>query len=241
MLLNSRNLKSGWLTEIEKEGDVNYIKPNIKSYTADGILEELGPGQTQYTVTLNTRTGEIGGDIDGFIYYEEGTYTVNTNGEDPDDPSEPWAILIGAEEEDDFVARGFVGFDISSIQSTVVSARLKIYQGIADESPYTTTGNLLVDHVNFGASLDTDNFSGNTLVGNIGTLSNNVTLEWKPDTTGLDVTQYVQNDLDSGRSYSQFRLHFTTEDGVGVVGYAAFCDSEGHYGDHTPVLVITYY
>lgn len=134
--------------------------------------------------------------------------------------------------------RAFVGFDISSIHSTIVSATLRIYQAeITEGAPYTALGNLIVDHVNFGTSLSSADFTGNTLTNNIGTISNNANIEWKT----LDVKDYVQADINAGRTSSQFRIRFTNdtavdENWITLEDADDYCDT-----GNKPELVVTYY
>lgn len=109
-----------------------YIKPALNSYTTCGIVEELGFGQMNYTTTLNptaTPNNETNrGDLDGFVLDAKtgDPDAVITNGIAQDTV---YALSVGhtdGQEDNNF--RVFIGFDISGIQSTVVSAKLKVYQ-----------------------------------------------------------------------------------------------------------------
>src|SRR5438477_6921840 len=53
-------------------------------------------------------------------------------------------------------ARQFYSFDISSIPSTatVTSATLRLFQAFTMGQPYSQLGNVLVDHLDYGLSLD---------------------------------------------------------------------------------------
>lgn len=204
-----------------------YKKPEIKSYSASDIIEEIGPCQNQYTTTT--------------FYTTTGNSAVNVDGEIRSDNFVDEGIDIG-DRPDNTYFRSFVGFDISSIQgSTIVSATLRVYQAQALLDPYTL-GTIVVDHVNFGSSIDFGDFGNESgsdaLTPNIGTLSTNATQEWKT----LDVTNYVQADINTGRTSSQFRLRFNTNtdsDGIqDMVNMEAIEDflSTGN----NPELVVTY-
>lgn len=216
-----------------------YEKPVIKSYSADDLLEVLGPSQSQYgqdggptqETTLYTTTGNSAVNVDGYVY---STGTVEQGA----------SINAGDYEtvRPDASLRGFVGFDISSIQGrTIVSATLRVYEtvtGDADEV-YLKLGNLVVDHVNFGSNLDSSDHSGGTLTSNIGTISTSGTSEWKT----LDVTTYVQADVDAAptRTSSQYRLRFTTDindDGINDVIRIEDADNTRGTGN-IPELVVS--
>ena len=206
-----------------------YKKPQIESYAASDILEEMGPCQNQYgppvDATFYTVTGNSGGNVDGHVYFAGTVGFGNTE------------VSIGDTNVNEPM-RGFAGFDISSLAGrSVVSATLRMHQQSVVNNPYTGgLGNLIVDHVNFGDSLTADDYGGGTLASDIGTLSTNTDLEWKT----LDVAARVQNDVNAGRTTSQFRLRFSITDMDGdwtsewVRLYAAEWSTE------RPELVVTY-
>lgn len=139
------------------------------------------------------------------------------------------------------ITRGFVSFDLASLPSgiTVEKATLRIYQTSIIGNPYGVGGNLLVDHLDYGDSLGDDDYNRSSLSSNIGTLSSNATVEWKE----LEITDRLRNDLTSGRSRSQYRLHFTTETiGGDVTGdFAKFESGENSQGTgNLPKLVVRF-
>lgn len=128
-------------------------------------------------------------------------------------------------------ARAFVSFDLSflPIGAEVLSAELITSQTNVVGDPYTHLGNLMVDHVNLGASLDGADYAiGNNFALNIAVLSTTPTLELK----SADVTNEVRDDLDLGRTESEFRLRFVVP--TANPGQADFIQMEGA-AELTPV------
>jgi hypothetical protein len=139
----------------------------------------------------------------------------------------------------DNYARGFVRFDRSSLPpgATVVSATLRLHQSAVTGAPYATHGDVLVDHVDIGTSLDAGDFGALPLIPALGTLSDDAGIESKD----VDVTAAVLADVLAGRTTSDFRLYFPLPtDGDGAEDYVQFDDVEGHFGDGVPVLEVEY-
>ncbi|MBW2080509.1 MAG: hypothetical protein JRI27_06055, partial [Deltaproteobacteria bacterium] len=105
------------------------------------------------------------------------------------------------------VDRGFVSFPLSSMPSGSIigSAVLRMYQHTVNFAPYTDLGTVVVDHMEYGPHLTFEVYDLPTLQDNIGILSCGADIGWKE----MDVTASVGNDLDAGRSLSQFRLRFS--------------------------------
>ncbi len=101
---------------------------------------------------------------------------------------------------------GFVSFSILDIpaQATVNSAILRLYQYNFSGDPYNKLGNLKIEHLVYGASLDSSDYSLEALNATVGVISTNSTVGWK----NLDVTDQVQEDLANARARSQFRVRF---------------------------------
>lgn len=125
-----------------------------------------------------------------------------------------------------------------SDDAVVESAFLRVYQEGVDGNPYGDLGNLIVDHVQIGADLDATDYAGNTLVSDVGTLSSSAAEAWKV----VDVTAMVQADVTANRTYSEFRLRFSTgTDSDGSFDFAALNDGADSRGTgHIPQLVISY-
>jgi hypothetical protein len=148
-----------------------------------------------------------------------------------------WYIQVGRNST--LTERGFVSFDISSISSdkTVTEATLRLYQIETVGTPYSSLGKLLVDHLNYGVSLDTSDYGLSAITSNYVTLTTNPTAEWKD----AIVTEAVKNDLSEGRTRSQYRLHFETEI-TGPDAWARFESADNYMSTgNFPQLVIKYY
>lgn len=169
-----------------------YKEPEIKSYSAGDIMEELGPCQNQYveqTATLNPNE-------DGYMTFNGSTYTLDSSGS---------TVMVGDTNANAYM-RGFFSFDISSLQSTVVSATLRVneYSYGAGVSAFVP---LYVDHVNFGTLVaGAADFNGNDLTRSY-TSTNNYDTGWKE----FNVGSAVQADINARRTTSQFRLRFNVD------------------------------
>jgi len=140
----------------------------------------------------------------------------------------------------ELVLRGFVSFSLSSIPPgvTIEKATLRMYQRSVSGSPYVGENNLIVDSIDYGGELASDDFARSPIFSNIGTLTKNSSVEWKD----LEVTESVKNDISSGRGRSQFRLRFANEtDGDGNVDQAFFDSSNSGYDGNKPQLVVKYH
>ena len=117
---------------------------------------------------------------------------------------------------------------------------MRLYQTKVIGNPYSAGGGLKVDHLTYGNSLDDTDYGMAALVSNLATIATSNVIGWK-DT---DITMAVRNDVENGRSQSQFRIHFTTENTGGTLigDFAYFEAAEDSQGTgYTPQLVIKYY
>jgi hypothetical protein len=124
-------------------------------------------------------------------------------------------ILVGngsfVEGGPQLVSRGFLSFDLSSIPAaaTLDSVRLEFYQQGLEGNPYQTLGNLVLDHVDYGPSLEASAYDSPALHSAVlpqMTLSD----AWYAlaDPT---ITSWVAENLAAGRGRFQLRLRFAQE------------------------------
>ncbi len=139
--------------------------------------------------------------------------------------------------------REFYSFDLSTVPagSTIDSAALQIYQALVVGQPYTVLGNVIVDHVNIGSSLDASDYAAAPIASNIGTISTNTTVEYKT----LEVRTSLVANLAAGRTKSQYRIRFSNRDSNndGKNDYVAFTDAEDSCCavNKPPQLVVMYH
>ena len=137
--------------------------------------------------------------------------------------------------------RGFVSFDLKSLPGniTIEKAVLMMHQLAPYGHPYVIGGNVVVDHLDYGTSLDTTDYNRVAIKLHIGILSDNDTYEQKK----LEVTDSVKNDLYYKRDRSQYRLRFATETiGGGSSGdRASFIpDDDVYQNAKSPQLEVTF-
>jgi hypothetical protein len=134
--------------------------------------------------------------------------------------------------------RMFFGFDLSSLPSDaiIVSARLQATDnGAGSGDPYATMGDLLLDHVDVGASLDGTDFAAPALSSGIAILSH-----VRAGAKDAEVTAAVAADVAAGRSTSDFRAGFRDlTDGDSSIDTAVF-QSDSYDPGHGPRLVVVY-
>jgi hypothetical protein len=118
---------------------------------------------------------------------------------------------------------------------TILSATLRVKQTGTVGSPYTVHGALVVDHVDFGASMNSDDHDPTVLASNIGTLSSDATLGFKE----LDVTAEVAAAVAASDFTVDFLLRFTAVVLSPGTVVAEFADHLGAAVD-APQLVVVY-
>lgn len=140
------------------------------------------------------------------------------------------------------VTRGFVSFDLKEIpkNAKIESAVLRLYQFNVSGSPYSSVGNLLVDHLDFGATLENEDYLLPSLTSNLAVLSQSNNFEWKE----AIVTEAIKDDLENFRPRSQYRIHFSIESigGTQAGGDFAYFESGENYSgsQNVPELVVTF-
>lgn len=138
--------------------------------------------------------------------------------------------------------RGFVSFGIGEIPdgATIEQATLKIYQVSVVGDPYGAGLRVMLDHLDYGTTLEHADFSAASLSSSFTTLSTNASVGWKE----VDVTDQVRSDLSNNRERSQYRLHMATETVGGTVtgDFAYFEAADNSTGSgYTPQLVVRYH
>lgn len=140
--------------------------------------------------------------------------------------------------------RQFVSFSLGSLPAsgTLVSATLQMRQLTVLGAPFGTHGVVVLDHLDYGPTLDALDFGRAPLAGPLGPFAPDATLGVRT----LDVTAQVAADLAAGRVRSQFRLRFSMldSDNDGSPDAVAFTDAERSHGSEAPgdepVLVVTW-
>ena len=139
------------------------------------------------------------------------------------------------------ITHGFLNFKLESIpgNADVQQAKLKVYQTQIIGDPYSIGIRVMIDHLDYGDSLENTDYSLASLSSSFATLSTNDSIGWRE----IDITDQVRNDLTNGRSRSQYRLHMATET-IGGTATSDFAYFES--GDNSkdtgniPELIIKY-
>lgn len=205
-----------------------YKKPELKTYSAIDIQEELGPCQSQYTTGNTTLYSDSNNDGWMKKYEDDGSYSLNSGS----------YVYVGYSQDGGpryTTLRSFFSFDISSIQGTVVSATLRLYESGRQGYPFPFTY-LALDHVNFGTlAAGAADFAGNDLTSNYATTTDYDTSEWKE----FDVKTAVQADVNAVRTTSQFRVRFYPDDSHPHTLDYIYMNSSSN-SSNKPELVVTY-
>ena len=155
-------------------------------------------------------------------------------------------ILIGngamAVPAGELVARGFMSFDLSQIPAgaTIDSAELRFYQKEIQGSPYEKLGNLVLEHVYYGASLDAGAYDTPALATAV--LGMEMSSQAWYILSDPTIADWVQSSLEEGLSRQQFRLQFSQEtDGDGQEDWIALQGGDSILGSlEAPQMIITY-
>ncbi len=155
-------------------------------------------------------------------------------------------ILVGNGEQADpfgeLVARGFMSFDVSSIptDATIEGVELRFYQKTVQGAPYDKLGNLVLEHVYYGSSLN-DSAYDTPALGSANIAEQTSAGAWYilSDPT---ITSWVEATVSPGRPQFQLRLQFRREtDGDGTEDWVAIVPGGGVLGSRNqPQLTVTY-
>jgi hypothetical protein len=183
-----------------------------KSFFVEIEVDTPAPSET--TISLNATGGSEGGTV-----YEPGSGLAVVGG-----------TILAGDTSSDYLARGFMSFDISSISGkTVTDAKLDLSGCSVVNDPFSDhpagLSGIWVGEVQYALPLDQSdyNLSGTGIV----------KLTSAPGT--IDVNSYVKARVTEGKSRFQIRLHpsHATSNGNGQADYFS-CTSTG------PKLTITY-
>lgn len=184
----------------------------------------------------NTPSGDLVSLLAPGVAAEDGVvlsnFTVQTNGVLPPtgDLDEPGSATR---------ARQFLSFDLSGVPagSIVTSAVIRLDLFVVVGTPFTSLGNVTMDHVDFG-TLDGNDFAARALEEDIGMAATSEALGPR----SIDVTDAVNLDVARGRNRSQFRLRFTPResDGDFANDFASFAEADAATSGNgqAPVLAL---
>jgi hypothetical protein len=178
----------------------------------------------EITVTLMSQA-----DLDGYVVAGQGSDNVR-------------GIRVGTARVEDVaqVYRGFLSFDLTGVPSgaTVQSAELSFYQAEVAGQPYLELGTLFLKHVDYGASLDTEDFDGLALDS---MLLPAITSPGEWYSVTAEIAGWVESDLASGRARAQMRLQFLVEEGISMSDLVGLESGDNYFGTgNSPRLSITY-
>ncbi len=171
-------------------------------------------------------------ELDGGIDYRPGSgiYTMGTTGSDIG-PGDGFDFF----NQEEVFTRSYLAFNLDSLS---IPDSVNISQAIVYVYQFDATGNdqggvypiwnvaggdthfCVLDHIDYGNTLDLSDWTaGNpgdpkTYKSNIGIISNNANVEYKT----LDVTPYVIQDIQAGKTYNQYRMRFTIDRDFDLLG-----------------------
>ena len=211
---------------VDVNDEIRETDEDNNRYTA--VIEVVEPEGEPVTITLTSE-----GALDGYRL-NDGT---GSSAQD---------ILVGNGEMvnpvGELVARGFMSFDLSDIPAgaAIESAELRFYQKEIEGSPYEKLGNLVLEHVDYGAILGDSAYNTPALDTAV------LDIETSPGAWYIlsdpTIVAWVQSSLETGISRQQFRLQFSQEtDGDGQEDWIAFQSGGSILGSRqAPQLTITY-
>jgi hypothetical protein len=155
-------------------------------------------------------------------------------------------IIVGngriTEPAGELVSRGFLSFDLADVPAgaTIEGVELRFYQKTIQGEPYEKLGNLMLDQVDYGSSLDPGAYDLPALdSAGLATLAS--ANSWYVLSDPL-ITSWVQSTLDHDQARFQLRLRFRQEtDGDGEEDWVAIEPGGGLLSSpNAPQLTITY-
>ena len=178
------------------------------------------------TITLVSQAG-----LDGYVIGGQGSYVADE-------------IRVGniGSMSGERVYRGFLSFDLSGIPAgaTIQNVQLRFFQAYVLGDPYGKLGQFLLKHVDYGLSLDVEDWDGPEL-GSTALLSVPSPNAWYT-LAGEPLIAWLDQDLAAGRASFQLRQQFSTEtDGDDSPDYIQLESGDNYFGTgNVPVLIVTY-
>ncbi len=189
--------------------------------------------------------------LDGDITYDWDTHTFFYNTGDTFFTCGDYGFINFA------TSRGYLSFDLPDTPEgyEILHAEIFVHQyfsvgnGVSGQFPIwdiiplpDTTG-CIVDHINYGNQLTPDDWTAGdpgdpqTLNSNIGVISDNAIDEFK----NLEVTSSIQEDYDTGRDKTQYRLRFMVNNDWDQYGDGLRFTSGNGYLYECPFIVYTWW
>jgi hypothetical protein len=142
----------------------------------------------------------------------------------------------------ELVTRGFMSFSLSGIPAAadIQSIELRFFQVEIEGNPYGKLGNPLLQHVDYGSTLNDDAYNTPALDSAI-LAARTSPNEWYIVTSDT-IAGWIEEDLAAGRPRCQMRLQFSTEtDGDGLDDSIGIESGDNYFGTgNRPELTITY-
>ena len=129
--------------------------------------------------------------------------------------------------------KGFMSFDLDTLPEGIqsfVAAEMRLYQTTCNGTPYEDLGNLRAYDIEFD-SLDVTAFQAPSLA-EVGVLSDDPAPGIRP----IDVTSFVMEDYEAGRTQTQFRMEFDEATDLNQDVDRAVFSTTGTYPAALPIL-----
>ena len=210
---------SSWYANLSTKARVdtgNAVEESDETNNELQVHVAVVPPPADVTVTLTSQAA-----LDGFR-------ANNGGGNNAVDIRAGNGVMFGSPSQE-LVVRSFMSFDLSGIPATaqVQSIQLRFYQVSVTGTPYAKLGNLLLQHVDYGSTLNDAAFDTPVLHSAI-LAPHTGAGEWY-DITSNTIGDWIEGDLAAGRTRTQLRLQFSTEtDGDGLQDTVSFESGENY-------------
>jgi hypothetical protein len=214
------------VAQADIDDEIRETDDNNNQYTA--VVRVVEPEIEPTTVTLVSE-----GTLDGYRL-SDGTGSSSTD------------ILVGNGDIEnsagELIARGFFSFDLSGLPegATIERAELRFYQKEIEGDPYEKLGNIVLEHVYYGATFDDTAYDTPALETAVLDMETSAPAWYILSDPTL--TNWIQSSLETDLTRQQFRLQFSQEtDGDGREDWIAIQSGGGLLGSRqAPQLIITF-